>query len=218
MRRIVGSLLVVGCVVLLAGCERQSADEVMKDERAADEKTVDESAEAPQGETHYRDARWGMSPQEVKQTEKGDLFRERERVILFDTDGVLGLSAKAGYVFVEDKLVRGKYIFTEPHTNNNAYIKDYRSLKKALNQKYGDPKSDSKNWLNDLYRDDRSQWGMAVATGDLNFFTTWETDETIIKLFLHGDNYDINLEIAYVSKELEELEDEAREEEASEAL
>lgn len=105
-----------------------------------------------------------------------------------------------------DHLVRGIYLFSERHTNQNDYISDYKTLKKSLTKKYGKPKSSKSYWLNDLYKDNYQQWGMAVSKGDLTYYTHFKTDDTEIVLALSGDNYKIDLRIEYQSIKLGKLE------------
>jgi len=101
----------------------------------------------------------------------------------------------------------------ENHTNENLYINDYKELKEILIKKYGEP--DKKKlltlygrgeiyWRDDLFKDDRSEWGFAISLGDLSYSSIWETPTTRIALILDGDNYEINLRIIYISRELEE--------------
>ena len=102
----------------------------------------------------------------------------------------------------------------EDHTNKNFYINDYEELKEILTKKYGKPKKDEKIWDNELYKDDRSSWGLAVSVGHLAYGASWETSTTEIVLRLSGDNYKISLILAYDSKELKEWANKIKEEKA----
>jgi hypothetical protein len=169
------------------------------------------------GSFHFRKSNWGDSKEKVIESE--DLEPKH------DADGVLGFQAKiAGldtilaYIFVENKLVRSKYIITEKHTNANDFISDYEKLKEALTRKYGTPDKDETFWKNDLYKDDYEDWGMALKVGHLVYLASWETTDTDIGLVLSGENYDISLQIEYTSKKLEALEDKKTEQEKMNAL
>jgi len=73
-------------------------------------------------------------------------------------------------------------------------------------------------WKNDLYKDDKSHWGMAISVGHLVYAVQWETPTTEIGIMLMGNNYKINLGIFYESKELKEWAKRIKEKEASKGL
>ncbi|MBA7542736.1 hypothetical protein ES705_35060 [subsurface metagenome] len=85
-------------------------------------------------------------------------------------------------------------------------------MKEILTKKYGKPWSDRTTWDNDLFKNDRSQWGLAVSIGHLSYGALWDTSKTFITLVLNGDNYEITLLAAYDSRELKEWADKIKEE------
>jgi len=105
-------------------------------------------------------------------------------------------------------------VFVGEHSNKNDYIRDYKNLKEILAKKYGKPWSDRTTWDNDLFKNDRSQWGLAVSIGHLSYGALWDTSKTYITLGLSGDNYEITLLAAYDSRELKEWADKIKEEKA----
>ena len=149
----------------------------------------------------FRKTNWGMNKEQVKKTEKGKIVEEDENILTYQGN-VAGLDCFVVYIFAEGKLVRAKYVFTETHSNKNDYILDYNKLKEILIKKYGKPIEDSQLWRNDLYKDDYQNWGFAVSLGHLVYFALWETPSTSIAMMLDGENYEINLQIEYLSKEL----------------
>ncbi|KUK85838.1 MAG: hypothetical protein XE02_1444 [Mesotoga infera] len=60
------------------------------------------------------------------------------------------------------------------------------------------------DWKDNLYRDDKNNWGLAISIGDLSYGLIWETPTTDIELILDGNNYEVNLRIRYFSKKLKE--------------
>lgn len=158
-----------------------------------------------------------MSQMQVKATEKGKVVHEgklgNNRMVVVYKETISGLSAETGYIFAYGKLVRAMYSIVESHTNKTDYLSDFDQLSKALTEKYGLPANEHTYWTNNLYRDDPAEWGMAVAIGHMAKFTTWETERTTISLMLRGDNYNINLNVEYSSKEYKELETKAKKEE-----
>jgi hypothetical protein len=168
-----------------------------------------------------RSARWGMTPKQVKASEKSKPKHESTegfRTFLLYSDTLRGLDATVGFVFVKNQLVRVKYLISEKHMNQTDYVTDYHTLMEALSEKYGAPSKDETLWKNDLYRDDFSEWGMAVAVGHLVKYAQWHAPRTEITLILKGDNFDITLAIEYSSVELHSLEENAAEKEEEDKL
>ncbi|MFW6172731.1 MAG: hypothetical protein ACOC5T_03205, partial [Elusimicrobiota bacterium] len=166
------------------------------------------------GETNFRNTRWGMAIEEVKKIEgePKEQIKSQGLDIIGYQRIVSGMDCLVLYIFAENKLTRAKYSFAEKHSNLNIYIDDFKKIKKTLTEKYGEPKNDNKYWLDDLYKDDYSDWGMAISVGDLRYFTTWDMPETTITLALTGDNYEISLVVEYLGKEFEELEEKVKKE------
>lgn len=149
----------------------------------------------------FRKATWGMSQQAVIELEGKDISTKNksddglDMIVYVRKQG--GLDCIAIYYFAEDRLVEGRYIFTAKHTNKNLYIDDYLSVKASLAKKYGTPKVDDIQWNNDLYKDDKSQWGFAVSLGHLVYSSGWDTGRSLIVNILEGDNYKINHILIY---------------------
>ena len=163
----------------------------------------------------FRKTNWGMSKEQVKATEGKKPDFEADTMLGYDVT-ISGKDFACIYTFLEDKLYNSGYFFTGEHTNKNLYIDDYEELKETLTKKYGKPKTDiSGLWKNDLYKDDKSHWGMAISVGHLIYGASWETPTTEINLMLSGDNFKIKLILAYDSKELKEWVKQTKEKEAS---
>lgn len=153
--------------------------------------------------TNFRKAIWGTRQKEVLKLE-GKKAIEKDK----SDDGLdfLKFRGKQGgydclyvYYFADNKLVAGRYVFMDEHTNKNSYIKDFESVKALLMQKYGGPVKDVVIWKDDLYKDDPFYWGMAVAAGHLIYQTQWKTEDTMILLDLACDNFVIILQLLYTS-------------------
>jgi len=160
----------------------------------------------------FRETTWGMSKEQVKATEDKKPDFEADTMLGYDVT-ISGKDFSCIYSFLEDKLYNSGYFFTGEHTNKNLYIDDYEELKETLTKKYGKPKTDIPGlWKNDLYKDDKSHWGMAISVGHLTYGASWETSTTEIYLMLSGDNYEISLILSYDSKELREWVNKIKEE------
>lgn len=171
------------------------------------------TAEAEEeAQTHFRMAQWGMSKEQVIKLEgEPDQQRKSEGLDLIGyIKTISNLDCVALFIFAENKLTRGKYMFMEEHSNNNLYIDDYNQIKNALIDKYGKPKEDDDVWLNDLYKDEPSEWGLAISVGHLVYFASWEPPETDITLVIYGDNYEISIQVEYLSIKFKELEEKVK--------
>jgi len=152
----------------------------------------------------FRKAGWGMPKDTVKLTEADDPASEEDSAIIYKCK-IAGMNALLGYVFVDDKLIKGKYMFNQPHVDPNKYITDYNDLKKALEKKFGKAKKERQIWANDLYTKFPAEWGKAVELGYLTYLSAWNTKNTEITLVLKGGNK-IDLWLEYKSKRLANLE------------
>jgi len=159
---------------------------------------------AQETKTHFREAAWGMSQEQVKKIEKSDFIKkEYSKTTGLD---ILAYKGQAGnlecliaYYFAENQMVEGRYVFTEEHMNNNLFIQDFNEVKNALKEKYGEPKEDEIIWRNDLYKDDSSGWGTALAVGHLVFQAVWKLSDTEITLQCYGDNFEVEHRLQYKS-------------------
>lgn len=146
----------------------------------------------------FRGVPWGSNIKYTVDHEKNDLVEGTHDYLIYNGE-IGGMSVAFMYLFTDQTLVRGAYVSTEKHTNDNLHISDYETFKKLLTAKYGKPARDNTTWLNDLYQGDTSHYGMAIAVGHLMYSAEWRTHDTQIILELTGDNYDTNLSIKYLS-------------------
>lgn len=168
-------------------------------------------------EYNFRKTKWGMSIAQVKSSEPLDVVKEDENLLGYKTN-VIGKDVLVAYFFIDNQLVRARYVLAESHTNKNDFITDYNDFKEILTKKYGKPKQDETFWKNDLYKDDYSDWGTAISIGHLVYLSSWETQDTEINNVLTGDNFDISCIVEYSSKNLKELEKKAQEKKALDAF
>ena len=102
------------------------------------------------GEYNFRKTKWGMSIAQVKSSEPLDVAKEDTTLLGYKTT-VLDKDVFVAYFFVDNQLVRARYVLAESHTNKNDFITDYNDFKKILTTKYGKAKQDESFWKNDLY-------------------------------------------------------------------
>jgi hypothetical protein len=165
---------------------------------------VSAQAEKP---TDFRKTSWGMTREQVKGVESSKLVKEDEHGLFYSSELSGFGEVMIGYIFAEGKLVRASYVSEVRHTNSNSFIDDFNQLKSTLTEKYGKPESDDVVWLDDLYKDDPDNWGMAVSAGHLVYDVVWKTKTTKILEKLKGDNFDVTLIVQYTSLQLIGLEE-----------
>jgi hypothetical protein len=161
----------------------------------------------------FRGALWGASKEQVKKTETSEFSGEQKiggglkglDVLTYKSD-VSGLEAGIVYYFANNLLTRARYIFMADHSNANMYIDDYKRLKTELTNKYGAPGRDDTIWSNNLYKNDPSEYGMALKVGHLTYVAEWYPPESSIQMILRGDNFKISFWIEYTSEALKEFE------------
>jgi len=163
----------------------------------------------------FRNTRWGMKKDRVLSTEKDKPAETSPYnyyiIVMYTGKKIAGLKASYLYYFLDDVLVQAGYTIEETHLNNNEYINDYNKLKEVLTRKYGSPIKSSSYWYNDMFKNRPQDYGIAVSMGHLAFQSDWETDRSLIRLTLKGDNFKINMYLHYASKLHKELMDKAKE-------
>ena len=158
----------------------------------------------------FRKTRWGMSIQQVKQSEPIEPDESKENILLYKIN-ILNKNVFLVYFFVNNKLVRARYVLAEEHSNKNDFINDYDEFKEIIKKKYGKPVKEDIFWKSRIYKNDPSNYGMAIATGNLIYLSSWKTNDSKIICFLRGDNFKIYCGVEYLSKELGSLEKEQAE-------
>lgn len=101
------------------------------------------------------------------------------------------------YKFTDQGLISATYFIRATHSAEAAYYEDYKQLLGTIADKYGTPKTTNEEWINEIYKNDPSHYGLAVAAGHVSFVSIWATDNTLIRLVFNGDNYKTNLAVVY---------------------
>lgn len=158
-----------------------------------------ESITAPLDFSIRNGIRFGMSQDEVLALENQSPVYSTDSSMLYMDVSAAGKPATLIYTFVNDYLFSVFYLFTDSHTNDNEYIKDFESIDQSLTSKYGTPTMDQKySWDNSLYKDDKEDYGFAIALGHLQIMSQWTMDNYLISHALSGDNYEIEHSLIYV--------------------
>jgi len=177
----------------------------------------------------FRGLPWGASKDDVIKVE-GNKTLDRSTTPLWAAPSALVLGSpgldslvyagKAGdldcvyaFYFAGDKLVQGRCVFSEKHTDANLYIDDFQAVNTLLTEEYGKPEEDGMMWSDDRYKGDRANWGKAVAEGHLAYHALRRLPDTAVMHQMRGINNEPLHAIQYESmiKEHLDLVREARE-------
>jgi hypothetical protein len=149
-------------------------------------------------EYNFRKTSWGMSPAEVKASESAKFLEYDQKKKLMGFSGeVAGIPVDIAYLFSNNRLFAGLYMFKGKHINSNKYLEEFSKIEDMLVQKYGNPQNDQTTWSSDLFKDDPQYWGTAVSMGYLSHAIQWQTSSTTILLNLTGDNLKVRLGTLY---------------------
>lgn len=98
----------------------------------------------PPEEFHFRRTRWGMSLEEVRQSEAGEPLRANERGLLYATT-TLDLPCLLTYSFEQGRLVRARLAFSDPAGQDIPPLsvaqaqRRFLYLREQLRRRYGEP-------------------------------------------------------------------------------
>lgn len=149
-------------------------------------------------QSQVRKTKWGMTKKEV-------ISSESIKPLLNDSDGLAYKVKLAGienylfYFFNSDgKLLAAAYNISEKYASENSYLSDYLNLLEKLQEKYGEGTADME-WSNELFKDEKQKWGLAISAEHLKISHKWETDDTNIMMVISGKNYEVSVSIRYTS-------------------
>ncbi len=159
---------------------------------------------------HFRKAQWGMTQEQVIRLEGNPAARENsgDYYVMRYWDSIKDMTCWMDYIFKDDKLVKARYIFLVRHDYKSQYFGDYKKAKDFLTEVHGQSPLTNINWLNPTYKEDYSNWGLAVSLGHLEYSAIWDTPMTEIVLRLFGENNEVKLVADYTGKVEKEKEKE----------
>ncbi|MDO5978120.1 hypothetical protein [Flavivirga spongiicola] len=151
-------------------------------------------------ETHspfaFQNLNWGDTETKVKSTIP-DL--QETKTGFSKTTLINHLGATLLFEINKNSLERISYMFKKQHSNENVYIDDFEKIKNLLTKKYGSPTVDELKWNNDIFKNDKSRYGLAVSSGHLEYISIWSLPDTNIILNLATDNSKITHSLIYKS-------------------
>lgn len=207
------ALLVLLCGALPAAAQTiravtETGETVLLHPDGTWEYAPEEEAQAPV--THFRNARWGMTRDEVIASEGRQPDQTGQNTLAYLTQ-VEGLDAVAVYVFTEGRLTAAVYAIDTSYISAANAVRHYARLKEWLSSVYGEPAVDRDVWATSLMRGLISE-GLAVEMGLLSKVAEWTTEHTAVRLSLSGRAFGVDLLVQYESRvQLEEPAPEAPE-------
>lgn len=159
------------------------------------------SADQVSDEPDFRNASWGMTQEQVKETESSPPTEELPNVITYVSE-FEGMPAVIGYLFDDGKLTRAGYVMTESYDEPGMYVNDFNKLRDLHTTKYGTPAYDTLNWKEGAESDINTyDYPKAACDGELQYMAGWDTRGSLVKLMLHGRDGKCELGVMYESKQ-----------------
>jgi len=191
-------LTLIGFALFIYACSNEdNATNNIEEANTAESKTENSEAAV---KYDFRRANWGMSMQEVKESEESEPVLESENTIDYSTF-LMAMQTQIGYTFKNDELIRAGFFFlTKPDTNNK-YIETYKKLQDELKKVNGEPILDTEQQIDPSQTIDPDKKAEAVCNGDLLYATQWDLPKTDIQLILRGEDAECKLTIIYLSEE-----------------
>lgn len=167
----------------------------------------DETGNQAGSKTNFRNTRWGMNKAQVVRIEGSPNHRENSGGldIIQYPQMILNMDCMIGYVFAYNKLAKAKYSFLANYEDKNQYIHSYKKIKDILIQKYGKSEAEKVLWQDKQYQNDRSNWGLALSLGHLEFSSLWKDSKTEIQLRMYGGRNRVFLVVLYSGLEYLDL-------------
>ncbi len=129
-------------------------------------------------EPDFRNVRWGMSREEVRQAESESLIDEYgELTCSLKVDD---FPASLSYQFHNDCLYRAVYVFDSESVDSSIHHEVFKIISRILTKKYGHALHDSLFWSNDFYKADSSKINTALWLGHVWRYQYWRLRNTWI--------------------------------------
>lgn len=188
MKKIIITVTLGLLIIFAVGCGRsETADKDIASEELPwnDEDTL----------FQFRKAWWGMSMDEVRESEAVPPTQENEEVIVY-RGKTLGLKSIIGYIFKDDSLTAGRCLFEHTRVETGEYISDFEYLKSAFTEKYGQPAVDNIEWLNPR-SENKDNPEKALLAGDMFYYAIWNMPKTKIMMTLRKEEKKLQLGFEY---------------------
>ena len=132
------------------------------------------------GQNDFRKMFFGESQEVLKEKYPDVAFVPEKSAgieMLTHFDDVLGLPASIAYIFKDNKLVGGFYIFNTGSSNGDDRLKDFNSVSERLNDKYEMERTDT--WYKDTWKERPNYLGYAINMGDVDLYENGKKGDNI---------------------------------------
>jgi hypothetical protein len=155
------------------------------------------------GSGDFRNAKWGMTTDEVKASEKLPLSEEQPNVVTYVGE-LGGRPAIIGYVFNDEgQLMRAGYLVDNYDIPPKDYVAAFEKAKKDMGVRLGKPSAEGMEWASGVQDEtDSEKFGEAACAGRLHYAASWINDRTAINLTLGGEEGHCRLGAMYDSMDL----------------
>lgn len=160
--------------------------------------------------TSFHGYDWGTSFDKVFENEVSDEMIFDEDYYFPDEKNILMVANVEMDTFYTDiifyfdeeyGLYHGTYLLQEENSDPNYYYSTYLELQQSYANEYGNPSFIFDHWLDDIFKDDFTLYGVALSFGSVSFSSSWmdEIGDTI-SVYCSGFNNKISNAIIYGSK------------------
>ena len=118
--------------------------------------------------------------------------------LLYHEGNIAGITTQIGYIFFDNKLMSGSYIFAEKDylRTDEERVRDYNNVSERLNEKYD--MEDNTQWFNTNYKDEP---GYALSRNHVIFREVYEGENVYIAHSLAKESGSVGHSVFYASKE-----------------
>jgi len=153
------------------------------------------------GEADFRQANWGMSQEQVKETEPSDkLTGEMPEVLIYEGE-IAGIKASIFYLFDEGKLARGLYSIET--RRQDTIVADYETIRAFMLKQYGVTAEVKMGPEEEMFTgehdpNDPEELYSLVLRKSISPETTWDEDNTRIYLRLFEQDGRVSVMVAHI--------------------
>lgn len=157
----------------------------------------------------FRGMAWGSTQEQViTSMEKEPVFRSPDTLVYHDF--ISGMLVDAVFVFADDQLTRGKYIFSTKHQHENTYLEKFRDVEDMLTRKYGESAISETTWHNTMFKHVHKDYGLAISMGHMSMLAGWKIGCVKFTHTLSGGNGQIIHGMEYYHIKWQQIEQKAR--------
>lgn len=153
----------------------------------------------PEENFDFRATRWGMTRDEVKESEPRGPKHETEDSLIFE-GSYRDLITFITYQFKDGKLYRAGVLYPEKLASDSLYLENYENLKQDVIKAYGTPVVDGETLLNTNAVIEPDKKAEAVCRGDLMLGTQWDVPGSVVILMIRGDGEKCLVSLIYASE------------------